>query len=194
MRWLGRLSLIAISLATVGLSPSPVALAGASSSVSARDRLVEEWIPLQAVLKGNSDAFGGLWLDETGRPVVAAVNGDPAVRDVVNKAKLSVVPLIVSVPLSAVALDRLHAAVAADRRELEQSGIQLPPHEQKHWITEQRRASYVPHPGDSGAPTFYNAKAMGIESSNFPGSTDGLYGHIRNVELRWNLQTQLTLP
>ncbi len=55
-----------------------------------------------------------------------------------------------------------------------------------------RRTTAVTAGGDSGGPVFYATKAMGSVSANYPGTTNTLYSHIKNVESWFIMQTQLT--
>ncbi len=58
--------------------------------------------------------------------------------------------------------------------------------------------------GDSGSPVYYGNMALGIMGYKTSGShvcpdgsttgSNGYYSHIRNVELQFNVQTQLTMP
>ncbi len=62
-----------------------------------------------------------------------------------------------------------------------------------HTITHMRRASVSSVGGDSGSPVYYGFKAIGIISASYPGAPgDSLYSHVRNVELKWSMVTQIT--
>ena len=71
--------------------------------------------------------------------------------------------------------------------------------------TEQRIAdNQLACGGDSGSPVYYGHKAMGIITGSSGGSYlcpggdfvggNSFYTHIRNVEIKFNVQTQLTMP
>jgi hypothetical protein len=67
-------------------------------------------------------------------------------------------------------------------------------------ITELRRTTAGNSPGDSGAPMYLatgatTARALGFLSAIYAADpTDSVYSHIRNVEIRFNVQTQLAMP
>ncbi len=49
--------------------------------------------------------------------------------------------------------------------------------------------------GDSGSPMYYQNKAYGILVANdCDGCTNAYYTHIRNVEIYFNVQTQIATP
>lgn len=102
------------------LLTATVPMAGAQPDVAgvgtptAREGLRAQLGPIQARLRqDHAKAFGGLWIDGAGVPVVAVIGEDSGVKNAVLGSSLAVSPRFVSVDSSEIDLETLHSQIVS---------------------------------------------------------------------------------
>lgn len=104
-----RRALIALVIGQLMLVGSAL---GATDPTAIRATVVAELAPLQLALRtDHAAAFGGLWVEATGQPVVALAGPDDAALQLVATSALYLSPRVVEVKYSEAQLDAVHTAV-----------------------------------------------------------------------------------